>query len=348
MYKIAMVGAGQMAAALSFPAFENGHEVCIVGTPIDHDVIDALQTSGYHPNLKKKLCDGIKYYQFEKIDEAIDQADLIICGVSSFGVEWFAKEVIPKIPSHTPLLSVTKGMYLNPDKSLITYPQYWKNTAGGKELSISAIGGACTSYELAAHVDIAVTYCGDSMSTLQFLKKLMETDYYHIYTTTDVFSVEFTVAIKNLYALAVCLAVGAAENRDGEGAHHYSTEAAVFAQSVREMHHLVSLYGGALDSVLCGISDLYGTIYGGRTRKIGTLLGKGVGIDEALACLSGETLESIVVTKRLAQAIRALEANGDVISDHLPLLMLVDSLVSGAQTFKQIDWTQFGINTTLR
>lgn len=33
MHKIAMVGAGQMASALSFPAFENGHEVCIVGNP---------------------------------------------------------------------------------------------------------------------------------------------------------------------------------------------------------------------------------------------------------------------------------------------------------------------------
>lgn len=340
MNKITMIGAGQMASALSFPAVENGHEVHIVGTPLDRTIIDTLKESGYHSKLKKKLHDGIKYYQFEEIDAAIDGADLVICGVSSFGVEWFAKHAIPKIPAHVPLLSVTKGMYLNPDNSLITYPQYWNNAAE-KTLSISAIGGACASYELAAHVQSVVTYCGDNLSTLQSHKKLLETDYYHINLTTDVFSLEFAVAIKNLYALAVCLAVGMAESRDGEGAHHYSTEAALFAQSVLEMNRLILFFGGAQESLTCGICDLYGTIYGGRTRKIGALLGKGVGIDEAMARLSGETLESLVVSKRVAQAIRTMAHEGDVLSDQFPLLMLVDSLVSGAQTFTQIDWSKF-------
>lgn len=341
MYKITIIGAGQMASALSFPAFENGHEVCIVGTPLDRTIIDSLKESCYHPKLQKKLHDGIKYYQFEEMADAIDRADLIVCGVSSFGVEWFAQHVIPKIPTHVPLLSVTKGMYLNPDDSLITYPQYWNNAAEQK-LSISAIGGACASYELAAHVHSVVTYCGDNLSTLQFLKQLLETEYYHIHLATDAFSLEFAVAIKNLYALAVCLAVGMAESRDGEGVLHYSTEAALFSQSVLEMNRLIVFFGGSQDSLSCGICDLYGTIYGGRTRKIGTLLGKGIGIDEAMARLSGETLESIVVSKRVAQAIRTMVKEGSVISDKFPLLVLVDSLVSGAQTFTQIDWSKFG------
>lgn len=328
-----------MASALSFPAFENGHEVCIVGTPIDRTIIDSLRASGLHPKLGKKLHDGINYAQIEEIDNVIDRADAVICGVSSFGVEWFAQYVIPKIPVHVPLLSVTKGIYLNPDDSMVTYPQYW-NTAAGNALSICAIGGASTSYELAAHVQTVVTYCGANVNTLQFLKKLMETDYYNIHLTTDVFSLEFTVAIKNLYALAVCLAVGMAESRDGEGAHHYNTEAALFSQSVMEMNRLILFFGGAQESLLCGISDLYGTIYGGRTRKIGTLLGKGIGIDEAQARLAGETLESLVVTKRLSKALRAMADKGDILSEQFPLLMLVDSLVSDKQIFTQIDWSK--------
>lgn len=340
MHKIVMIGAGQMASSLSFPAFENGHEVCIVGTTLDRALIDSLKASGYHPTLKKQLHDGIKYYQFEAMDDALVQADLVVCGVSSFGVEWFGEHVIPRIPPHVPLLSVTKGLYLNPDDSLVPYPHYWNSVVSGETRSISAIGGACTSYELAEHIHNVVTFCGDDMNILQFIKQLLETSYYHIHLTTDVLSVEFAVAIKNLYALAVCLAVGIAEKRDGEGARHYSSEAALFSQSVREMQQLILFFGGSLDGVFCSICDLYGTIYGGRTRKIGTLLGKGIGIDEALAQLSGETLESIVVTKRLAQALGARAAKGDIQFDQFPLLMLVDSLVSGAQTFTQIDWAK--------
>ncbi|MEG0339572.1 MAG: glycerol-3-phosphate dehydrogenase, partial [Oscillospiraceae bacterium] len=94
MAKIAIVGAGQMASALSFPAFENGHEVRLVGTPIDCAIIDSLTASGYHPTLKRNLHDGISYFPFEALSTALNQVDLVICGVSSFGVEWFANYVL--------------------------------------------------------------------------------------------------------------------------------------------------------------------------------------------------------------------------------------------------------------
>ena len=40
---ITFIGAGQMASALTFPAFENGHEVRLVGTPLDRDIISELK-----------------------------------------------------------------------------------------------------------------------------------------------------------------------------------------------------------------------------------------------------------------------------------------------------------------
>ena len=33
--KIAIIGAGMMGSALAYPAFENGNEVRLVGTPLD-------------------------------------------------------------------------------------------------------------------------------------------------------------------------------------------------------------------------------------------------------------------------------------------------------------------------
>ena len=46
MATLTFIGAGQMASALTFPTFENGHEVRLVGTPLDRDVID-LYARGY-------------------------------------------------------------------------------------------------------------------------------------------------------------------------------------------------------------------------------------------------------------------------------------------------------------
>lgn len=39
------VGAGQMASALTYPVIENGHEVRLVGTPLDREIIDELRRS---------------------------------------------------------------------------------------------------------------------------------------------------------------------------------------------------------------------------------------------------------------------------------------------------------------
>ena len=37
---ITIIGSGMMGSALAFPAAENGHEVRLVGTHLDRDIID--------------------------------------------------------------------------------------------------------------------------------------------------------------------------------------------------------------------------------------------------------------------------------------------------------------------
>ena len=39
MSVITFVCAGQMNSAITFPVFENGHEVRLVGSPLDRDII---------------------------------------------------------------------------------------------------------------------------------------------------------------------------------------------------------------------------------------------------------------------------------------------------------------------
>ncbi len=343
---ITFIGAGQMASALTYPTFENGHEIRLVGTPLDRDVIDGLKKDNFHINLKRTLHDGIKYYQVEDMEEAIKGADLILGGVSSFGVDWFADEVLPKIPREIPLLTVTKGMIDQEDGTMITYPDYWESTEGGKGLSINAIGGPCTSYELADKDQSWVAFCGKDMATLRKIKALFATDYYHVNLSTDVKGVEFAVALKNAYALGVTLAVGLAEKREGVGALHYNSQAALFGQSTREMRKLLELADGGAENIVYGAGDLYVTVFGGRTRKIGTLLGRGLTFDQAMEELQGVTLESIVISTRTARAIRNLAKNGKANIEDFPLLMHVDEIINQGKPVN-IPWEKFELETEI-
>ena len=87
---VTIVGAGMMGSALAFPARENGNEVRLVGTHLDREIIETSRATGRHPKFTKDFPAGVKYYQIEELMEALDGADMVIGGVSSFGVDWFA------------------------------------------------------------------------------------------------------------------------------------------------------------------------------------------------------------------------------------------------------------------
>ena len=349
MSVITFVCAGQMNSAITFPAFENGHEVRLVGSPLDRDIIDGLKKDNFHITLKRTLHDGIKYYQIEELEEALKGADLVLGGVSSFGLDWFCDEILPVLPEDVPVLTVTKGMVDLEDGTLVPYPHIFaQRQPEGKYLNLNAIGGPCTSYELADHDDSHVAFCGKDIETLKYIKSLLETDYYHISLSTDVVGVECAVAMKNAYALGVSIAVGLAEKRDGKiGSQHYNSQAALFGQSVKEMTKLLELIGGKPENIIHGAGDLYVTIFGGRTRKIGTLLGRGLSFEEAMAELQGVTLESIVISTRTARAVRKLAERGIVSLEDFPLLMHVDAIINqGAEVnipWKDFTWNDFSL-----
>ncbi|SKA79106.1 glycerol-3-phosphate dehydrogenase (NAD(P)+) [Clostridium sp. USBA 49] len=339
---IAFIGAGQMASALTFPAVENKNTVRLVGTFLDRDIIETARTTGFHPTLKRYLpSEGIEYYQIENVAQALKGADFVVCGVSSFGIDWFADNILNLIPENVPILSVTKGMIDMEDGTMITYPEYFESKLPkDKKLSINAIGGPCTSYELADKDNSTVVFCGKDINILRKFKNLFETSYYHVSLSTDVRGVECAVALKNAYALGVSLSIGIAIGPDGKGVEHYNSQAALFGQSIKEMKYILNLIGGGEENIIYGAGDLYVTIFGGRTRKIGTLLGQGLSFEKAIEKLKGVTLESIVIATRTAKCIRRMAERGTIDLSDFPLLMHVDDIINNNAAVN-IPWKDF-------
>lgn len=324
------IGAGVMASSLTFPATENGHTVRLVGTPIDQDIIQGLKKNRQHIKLKETLPENVEFYFCEQMQQALEDCDLVLCGVSSFGVDWFAQEALPYLPNNVPVLSVTKGLLNLEDGSLQTFPDYWKTIR--PDLEFFAIGGPCIAKELCHHQETIVAYCGKSWDQLETIRSYFETDYYHIALTEDVIGLEVAVALKNGYALAVSLSIGVVEKEQGDSVSVYNPQAALFAQASEEMRQLIELCGGKPESLMYGAGDLYVTVFGGRSRKIGVLLGKGYTKQQAQQMLAGETLESVVIATRTAMAIRK-----QGLEKEYPLLMHEDDILNQGKDVK-IPW----------
>ena len=344
MKTITIIGAGMMGSALAFPARENGNEVRVVGTHLDRDIIENCKKNNRHTKFTKDFPEGISFYQIEELQEAIKGADFIIGGVSSFGVEWFGNEILPQLEEGVPVISVTKGLMNTEDGTLLTYLDLWQAKLDelGKNIPLNAIGGPCTSYELVAHDQTEVAFCGKDMSILRMMKEAMATPYYHISLSTDIVGVESAVALKNGFALGIALTIGLNQKEFGlDSELHFNSQAAVFGQAVREMRKLLVMQGAPdMDNLVIGAGDLYVTVYGGRTRLVGILLGRGLTIKEAKEELAGVTLESLVVAERVAKAVRVKAEKGLVNADEFPLLLHIDEIITQGKPV-DIPWEKF-------
>ena len=242
------------------------------------------------------------------------------------------------------MISVTKGLMNQPDGTLITYLDVWQNKLKelGRNMSLNAIGGPCTSYELVAHDQTEVAFCGKDLGILRMIKEALATDYYHVSLSTDIVGVESAVALKNGYALGIALTIGLNQKAFGlDSELHYNSQAAVFGQAVREMSRLLALQGAPdINNMVIGAGDLYVTVYGGRTRLVGILLGRGLTIQQAREELNGVTLESLVVAERVAKAIRIKAQRGLVDLAEFPLLMHIDEIITQGKEVN-IPWEKF-------
>jgi glycerol-3-phosphate dehydrogenase (NAD(P)+) len=346
MTTITITGAGMMGTALCFPLVDNGHTVRLVGTPLDGEIIAALRASHYHPKLQRRIPRRVAVYDHTQMAEALDGAEIVASGVSSFGVDWFASAVGPYLRADVPVIAVTKGLEDQPDGTLLTLPEATARRLPAMlsdRVSWNAIGGPCIAHELAVRRQTAVVFTGKDKAILAHLRAAFATSYYHIWTSTDVTGVEVCAAMKNAYALGVGLAVGMMEHAGPDGlANMYNPQAALFAQSCTEMRRLLAVTGGGLENVtwLPGPGDLYVTVFGGRTMRLGKLLGKGHTFAEARQIMAGDTLESVEIATRVARALPKLAARGLARMEDFPLLLHIDEIINhDAQV--AIPWEKF-------
>ena len=339
MSTIVIVGAGMMGSGICFPASDNGNDIRLVGTPYDKEVIARIKADGFHPRLGMKLPEGVTAWYYEEMEQAFDGMEMVVSGVPSFGVEWFAENVLVKVPDDVKVLSLTKGLQEDAHGALLPISSYYANyLSPERKLSINSIGGPCISMELCQKRHTTVALCGDDIRDLQWIQSLLQTPYYHINLTLDVPGIECAVALKNAYAVGVSLAIGFAETH---GEQLFNPQASLFGQAVREMLRFTKIMGGHTDAVIYATSDLYVTIAGGRNRKLGELLGQGLTFKEAMQKLSGVTLESVSIITRAARSVRHWAEQGRVTLDDYPLLLHLDAIINGDEPVN-IPWKLFG------
>ena len=337
--KVAVLGAGIMATALTFPLADNGHEVHLVGTHLDREVIDSIKKTGVHPNLGLKLPTTVKAYQLEEIEEAFAGADVAMSGVNSFGVDWVGEQLAKVVKPGMMVLSVTKGMQADEDGNLYILPDVIKKHFPKdlvQSVTWSAIVGPSIAGEVAVHHDTCVVFCGEDQKSLDILANMFRTSYYHVWTSLDFVGMEVAAATKNIYAFAAGFNEGIRDKNKEQNDRYvrFNYGSSVFAQGQVELTQFMSLLSKndvlSPRHLLVGSGDMYVTSMGGRNVKAGRYVGSGVPFSEVRDNhMKGVTMEGVAAIRVIGAALIPMTRRGIIKETDFPLLRhLYDIIVN--------------------
>ena len=329
MAKILILGAGSMGTAFAYPCSDNNHSVSVIGTHLENDFIDQINSTRKHPTFNSEVPKNAKFLKLEKLSEEVNQkVDLIVVAVISKGIEWASLQLSKTLKKNIPILILTKGLAItnNNYEVLAHKMERLLKKNGIKETNISAAGGPCLAKELAYKAHTSVVFANKNIEAVNQIKNLVSTDYYHISISDDVVGVETCAAIKNIFAMAV----GSSKN--------LNTTAALIQQSINEMIIFTKKLKGKKETVigLSGIGDLYVSVDGGRNSKMGKYLGQGMTFQEAKKIkMPNDTIEGADLVFEIGSQVKK-----DFDIKNLPLMIsVIDTICSEKPLI--INWNYF-------
>ena len=331
-----------MGSAFAVPCIDNKNDVTIVGTHLENNLIENINSNDQiHPALKTQLSNKIRFERFENLNDILEQdIDIIVCGVSSIGIEWFVNQISKTYKKKLPIVLLTKGLSIL-DNELTTLSDKIKNLLkkeGHSEVNISAIKGPCLAAGLANKMRTGTVIANQNIKESVLLKEIISTNYYSTEISEDINGVELSGAIKNIYSMLIGASEGLSNSKapkNIQSKYFLNTSASLIHRSISEMVEFVSYYGGKSETVygLAGLGDLYVSAIGGRNSLMGKYLGEGH--------LYNEAKEKFMKDITVEGAQLALEIGPKILEDlneqHFPLMFSMLKTICENKKL-EIDW----------
>ncbi|MGI9489988.1 MAG: glycerol-3-phosphate dehydrogenase [Geminicoccaceae bacterium] len=338
MAKIVIIGSGVMGTSIAVPALDNGHDVTLVGSPLDDAIIEAMNAGRAHPKLDAPLEGDVSYlFQDQLTAEDLETADIVLLGVSSPGIRWILSYLLRFGVPLQRLMMITKGLDATEDGGVRTLPPRIAEALSplGVPPAVIGVGGPCIARELANRAPTAVVYGGERAAAV-FCKKIFETDYYHVRPSPDLVGIEANAPLKNFMAIGVAATWSRFPDPHRGNARQMNPTAAVFEQATHELALLTQWLGGNPMTALrlAGAGDLFVTVNAGRNSRLGLRLGAGDSVNEALAGhLKGETVEGVDTGRALGPALYKAWQKDLVLAAEMPLTRALLNAILHGQPF---------------
>ena len=275
MVKIGIIGNGSWATALIKILCDSPDTKHISWYLRNAEDVAFMHEYGHNPRYLTDV-----QFDFEQVKLQTDLAgtiranDLILIAVPSAFVHQVLAELPADIFQGKQILSAIKGV--NPATHQII-SHYFETEWQVPSDSIAAVSGPCHAEEVAMEKLSYLTMASTEASLAEKIAALFACHYIYTKTTNDIYGIEYSAVLKNVYAIAcgICHGLGYGDNFQSVLVSAASRETERFLEASNEVYRDVK------ENAYLG--DLLVTAYSqfSRNRTFGNMLGKGYTVKSA-------------------------------------------------------------------
>ncbi|UTW46806.1 NAD(P)H-dependent glycerol-3-phosphate dehydrogenase [Bacterioplanoides sp. SCSIO 12839] len=300
--KAAVIGGGSFGTVIANILADNDIETC--QWLRDSTIADAINQQHINPKYLPDTPLNHELRATNDLESAIQGADVIFVSVPSRSVREVVSTFAHKLTANQALVSTTKG--IEPENFLLM-SQVLEELCPDNPVGV--LSGPNLAKEIARR-ELAATVIASKNSELRRnVQEGLSCSYFRVYASDDLFGVELSGALKNIYAIVsgFVAALGMGEN----------SRSMIVTRSLAEMSRFaVALGANPLTFLgLAGVGDLVVTCTSplSRNYRVGFAIGEGKTLDEAVKSL-GEVAEGV----NTLRYVRAKAAELDI---YMPLVM---------------------------
>ena len=289
--RVAVFGSGAMATVMAALLRENGLAVSLWGRDPQQigSLVEHHENRRYLPG--HPLPAGISYTTDPA--EALAGADLIVASIPTQRIREVFSAFASEVPAGAAVVSVAKGI----ERETLRLPTGILEEAIGGSRPYASLSGPTIAEELAGKLPATAAAACDDAAVAEQLQAAFHTDWFRVYSNTDLIGVELAGALKNVIAIAAGIIDGLELG--------VNAKSALLARGLAENSRLGVAMGARAETFagLTGVGDLATTCFSpsGRNRSCGEALGRGRSLGEVVAGSHG-----VVEGVPTAQAVRVL------------------------------------------
>ncbi len=263
--RVTIVGDGAMATVCSILLHQGGHQVTMWGA-FENSIEQLLQNRE-----NQRFLPGVRVPSSVRLTahdaDCFTGSTLILSAVPTQFMRGVWKRLEPHVPLGVPIVSVAKGI----ENHTLFRPTQIIADVLGKRRRLAALSGPNIAAELARYLPATAVAASDDAELGQIVQNAFSTQWFRVYTNTDLIGTELAGATKNVIAIAAGILDGLAAGNNAKAALVTRGLVEITRLGVAMGAHETTFHG------LAGMGDLVTTCVSpeGRNRTVGELIGKG-------------------------------------------------------------------------